>query len=152
MDRFDLACFLPFRINRLADRLSRAMIPIYRDGYGLNRAEWRVLAHLGAEGAATASALVTLTGMDKVKISRAIAALEDRGWIARAPDAADRRVNRLDLTPEGRAILDELTPKMIAGERAALSRLTPEQHRRLAAALDDLEAILGPQDRNQSPG
>lgn len=152
MARFDLARFLPFRINRLAERLSRAMIPIYRDGYGLSRAEWRVLAHLGAEGAATASALVALTGMDKVKISRAISALEDRALIARATDATDRRVNRLDLTPAGRATLDDLTPKMIAGEAAALAQLTEEQRQRLAAALDDLEAILDPPGGDQASG
>ncbi|MFB2594466.1 MarR family winged helix-turn-helix transcriptional regulator [Paracoccus sp. p4-l81] len=151
MDNFDLGRFLPFRLNRLAERLSRAMIPIYRDGFGMTRAEWRVLAHLRTEGAATASALVVLTAMDKVKISRAIAALEGRGWIARAADPADRRVNHLHLTTAGRAVLDALTPQMVAGEQAALSRLSDDQRRRIAAALDDLEAAFAVVCADQSP-
>lgn len=142
MSDFDLSRFLPFRINRLAENLSRQMIPIYRDGFGLSRAEWRVLAHLGHDGAATARALVARTSMDKVKISRAIAALEGRGWITRETDAQDRRVSLLHLTDLGGEALDRLTPEMVAGEECFLAQISPAKLARIEAALDDLEAAV----------
>lgn len=139
---FDLDAFLPFRLNLLAERMSRHVQPVYRDSHDLSRAEWRVLAHLGARGHSTASALIGLTAMDKVKVSRAITALEGRGWIARTTDDRDRRITRLTLAPQGRAVLDGLIPGMTAREAEVLDRLTKAQRTRLAAALADLEAAL----------
>lgn len=141
MTDFDLNRFLPFRLNRLSDRLGRRIMLVYRDHFALSRAEWRVLAHLGA-GEATAVALGRLTAMDKVKVSRAITALEARGWLARATDATDRRVLHLRLTETGHKALDELTPLMLAAESSALATLSPEARARVAAALADLEAAL----------
>ncbi|MFI0397200.1 MarR family winged helix-turn-helix transcriptional regulator [Paracoccus jiaweipingae] len=143
MPDFTLSRFLPFRLNRLADRLSRQIMPIYRDAQGIGRAEWRVMAHLGADDGATASQLVTLTALDKVRVSRACAALESRGWISRRPDRQDRRAQLVTLTPQGRAALDGLTPDMLAAESALLAQLTPDQQHRLAQVLDDLEQVLG---------
>lgn len=138
---FRLNRFLPFRLNRLADVLGRRIQPVYRDRFGLSRAEWRVLAHLGA-GEASAVALGTLTTMDKVKVSRAIASLEARGWLIRRSDAGDRRVLRLSLTAAGRAALDELTPLMLAAEAEVLAALSPQARTRIASAIADLENAL----------
>ncbi|AXC48871.1 MarR family transcriptional regulator [Paracoccus suum] len=143
---FDLDAFLPFRLNLLAERISRLVQPVYRDSHGLSRAEWRVLAHLGARGHSTASALIGLTAMDKVKVSRAISGLETRGWIARTTDDRDRRISRLALSPQGRAALDGLAPVMTAREAEVLAGLNPVQRARLVAALADLEAALAAAD------
>ena len=43
----ELEMFLPYRLNRLADAVSREFSKIYRDRYGLTRPEWRTLAGLG---------------------------------------------------------------------------------------------------------
>ena len=142
MSRFDLSRFLPFRINRIAERLALQMVPIYREELGLSRPEWRTLAHLGAEGDCSAARLGQLAAMDKVKVSRAVSALEQRGLIARRPDPDDRRASVLSLTAEGRAAFDRLTPLMTAGESRALAAMTPAQRAELERALAALEDAL----------
>lgn len=75
-------------------------------------------------------------------VSRLLDALVEDGLVARGGDAQDRRVVRVELTPRGAMTL-------AAAETAAqgvildlLRSLAPEQRRRLAAALADLEAVL----------
>lgn len=140
---FRLADFLPFRVNRLTDQLTRRIMPVYRGMFDLSRPEWRILAHLGASGPNTARDLVGLTALDKVQVSRAVAALEDRGWLERAVDDGDRRVNRLRLTEKGAAAFNRLAPEMVAAQERVLTALTPEQRARVEAALTDLETVLG---------
>ncbi|TIQ53863.1 MAG: winged helix-turn-helix transcriptional regulator, partial [Mesorhizobium sp.] len=56
----DVLClehFLPYRLNRLADAISREFSKIYKDRYGLSRPEWRTLATLGQFGTTTATAI-----------------------------------------------------------------------------------------------
>lgn len=139
MAQFDLARFLPFRMARLAEALGREMAPIYRGALGLTRPEWRVLAHLGAGGAQSQRDLIALTAMDKVKVSRAVAGLEDRGWIARTPDPEDRRISRLTLTEAGQDTFAALAPRMLEGEARLLSRLPEETRSLLIWALDEAE-------------
>ena len=73
-----LESFLPYRLNRLADAVSREFSRIYRDRYGLTRPEWRLLATLGQYGTMTATAVGAHSAMHKTKVSRAVAALEKR--------------------------------------------------------------------------
>ena len=87
--------FLPYRLNRLADMVSRDFSRIYKDRHGMTRPEWRVLASLGQFGRATASDIVAHSSQHKTKVSRAVAALEQRGWLVRETDEADRRSEHL---------------------------------------------------------
>lgn len=141
-DAFDLSEFLPFRLNRLADALSLEVMQVYRQLYGLSRPEWRVMAHLGVVDSATASELISLTAMDKVKTSRAIAALEGRGWAVRQTDDNDRRIAHVSLTGEGRTALDTLTPLMLAAEARVTGSLTPDALENIKKAVIDLEKAL----------
>ena len=45
--KLDLFRFVPFRLNRLAAEVSAALASEYRERYGLDIPEWRVLATLG---------------------------------------------------------------------------------------------------------
>ncbi len=141
-DTFDLSEFLPFRLNRLADALSLEVMQVYRQLYDLSRPEWRVMAHLGAVDSATASELIGLTAMDKVKTSRAIAALESRGWAVRRTDANDRRIAHVSLTVDGRAALNALTPLMLSAETRVTGRMTSETLENVKKAITDLEKAL----------
>ncbi|MDO5528537.1 MAG: MarR family winged helix-turn-helix transcriptional regulator [Paracoccus sp. (in: a-proteobacteria)] len=139
---FRLEKFLPFRVNRVADNLVREIGGVYREMYGMSRGEWRVLAHLGANGSNTASNLMALTALDKVKISRAVTALGARGWLSRDVDRADRRVYHLSLTEAGRAAFARLAPAMQARQQDLFEGLDAERYARIEAALQDLEAVL----------
>ncbi|MGH9088849.1 MAG: MarR family winged helix-turn-helix transcriptional regulator [Acidimicrobiales bacterium] len=67
--------------------------------------------------------------------SEMIAVLERKGLVARSPDAANRRIRRIDLTAEGRALLVACDREMDALERTMLAGLGAEDVARLAAFL-----------------
>ena len=46
--------------------------------------------------------------MHKTKVSRAVASLEERGWLSRRVDEADRRIEWLTLTATGSKVYAEL--------------------------------------------
>ncbi|QYK41917.1 MAG: winged helix-turn-helix transcriptional regulator [Paracoccaceae bacterium] len=101
---FDLDTFLPYLLNQAAEAASRSFQPVYRDGWGMTRPQWRVLAHVGRSGGMTARDICRASQMEKTMVSRAVAALESRGWLIRARAESDRRAENLTLTAEGRAV------------------------------------------------
>lgn len=100
-DRLALETFLPYRVMRASEMVSRRFAALYKERHGLTRPEWRTLATVGEFGSVTATAIGAHSAMHKTKVSRAIRALEDRGWLARRADAADRRIEHIELTREG---------------------------------------------------
>src|SRR3954466_14738024 len=107
----DLELFLPYRLDILAEAVSRALSRFYKDKYVLGVPEWRVLAHLGQYAPITAKAIGAHSRMHKTKVSRAVAELEQLGFVARAGSTADRREALLSLTAKGKAAYDDLAPK-----------------------------------------
>ena len=106
---FDLETFLPYRMNRASEAISRDFAQAYKRLYGMTRPEWRVLAALGQLGRLTATQIGRHSAMHKTQVSRAVQRLEDRRWLTRATDDADRRLEHLDLTRAGRAAYAELS-------------------------------------------
>jgi DNA-binding MarR family transcriptional regulator len=137
-----LEAFLPYRLNRLAEAVSREFSKIYRNRFGLTRPEWRTLATLGEFGTITATAIGQHSSMHKTKVSRAVAELEKRKWLTRTPDAADRRVEHLALTKTGRGAYLELVPLAKAFELMLLERLTRADRDALLSGVRMLERTL----------
>ena len=131
---FDLADFLPYRLAVAAARVSARFSARYA-AFGLSIPQWRVLAALGSFGQAHATQLTGLTTMDKVKISRAVAGLEDAGLLRRRADREDARRGLLALTPKGARLYAKLAPLAQAMQAELLAELPPETHAGLDAAL-----------------
>lgn len=138
----DLDHFLPYRLSVLANRVSRALAARYRERFGLGVPEWRVLAVLGRDGRLSAGELAERTSMDKVKVSRAIGALERRGLVVRERDPVDRRVTRVEQTEEGRRVYGEIAALALDWQRRWLAGLGEDEKRALFALLDRLGARL----------
>lgn len=130
--------FLPYRLNVLASLTSNALAQIYAERFGLSIPAWRVIATLGQYEHRTARDIAAHGVMHKSTISRAVAALEQRGLVARRPNPADRREELLELTPEGREIYEALAPEALAFEERFVSVLTEEEQRVLASLIDRL--------------
>jgi DNA-binding MarR family transcriptional regulator len=79
------------------------------------------------------------TAMDKVQVSRAIAALRARGLALQATDAADRRRSKLALSAAGRRMHDEIVPLARDAEARLVAELAPEDRARLGALLARLQ-------------
>ena len=134
--------FLPYRLNFLAERLSEQVMPIYRRKHAMTRPEWRVLANLGEVREATASDLCLRVPLHKTKVSRALQALEARGWVSRRTDPGDRRIAHASLTRRGRRAYEALVPELAAAADRVLGRLSDDDRRTVTEALDILERAL----------
>ncbi len=142
MDELQLEAFLPYRLNRLGAAISEAFQKVYRKRYALSVAEWRVLATLGQFGEATAKAIGTHSHMHKTKVSRAVKALEDRGWVKRRQSEDDRREDILSLRSEGRKAYADIVPRALKFEARIIEALGREGEE-LDRALARLEEHLG---------
>ncbi|RWB76979.1 MAG: MarR family transcriptional regulator [Mesorhizobium sp.] len=138
----DLESFLPYRLYRLADTVSRQFSRIYKERHGLTRPEWRTLSGLGQRGTMTATELGEQSAMHKTKVSRAVAELERRRWLMRTPDEKDRRVEHLVLTKAGLAAYREMVPLAKAFERELLARLSAEERAAIVTGIAALEGAL----------
>ena len=142
----ELVGFVPYRLNRLAVGVSRHLSDIYRERFGLDVPEWRVMATVGSWHGCTAQHIAESTRMHKTRVSRAVAHLEARELIERASSAADRREREVRLTKAGRRMYAELVPLVLERERELLACLTKEQLRGFLAGMEVLESFLGLQD------
>lgn len=120
---FILDDFLPYRVNVLAGRLSRAYAKIYQERFGISRAEWRVVAHLSQETAVSVREIHARADMDKSKVSRAATRLEAAGYISKRASSADKRLVELALTDKGRAMMAELAPLAMEFQERLLREL-----------------------------
>lgn len=124
-----LESFLPYLVNNLADRISNGLSRIYAGGYGLSIPEWRVLANLAEHGVLNAKQIVTTTGMEKSKVSRAVKNLTERGLILQRRKEEDNRARDLALTAAGVALYGDLVPHALAWEGQLLDCLSVSEYR-----------------------
>lgn len=140
--------FLPYRLNHLAETVSRSFSKIYADTYGIGIPEWRVLATLGEHEAMTARDVCQATSMHKTKVSRAVAALEKRAFLLRDTNPDDQREQTLRLSETGQAVYEDIVPRALAYSRELEDALSEEQK----ALLDDLFDRLHQAARQQDDG
>jgi DNA-binding MarR family transcriptional regulator len=143
LPKLDLFRFVPFRLNRLAAEVSAALSDEYQERYGLDIPEWRVLATLGFRNeACSAQYIVHCTRTHKSTISRAVTALMSRQLIERVENQDDRREYRLRMTPKGKALYEELIPRLKRREREILSCLSAQERQDFAMLLGKIENSL----------
>lgn len=106
---FHLPHFLPYLLNQASEAASQDFQAYYRGKYGMLRTEWRVLFHLGCYGDLSAKQICEKASIHKTKVSRAVAALEDKRYLTRNQSEADRRMETLTLTASGRTVFDDLS-------------------------------------------
>jgi DNA-binding MarR family transcriptional regulator len=140
----DLFKFAPFRLNRLAAEVSAALSSEYRERYGLDIPEWRVLATLGFRNDACSAQYIShCTRTHKSTISRAVTALMKRQLVERVENQDDRREFQLRMTPKGSALYQQLIPRLLRREQEILSCLSAQQRKDFARLLGTIEKSLG---------
>jgi DNA-binding MarR family transcriptional regulator len=130
--------YLPYRLSVAANAVSDLIASAYRARFGLTIPQWRLVAVLGEDGPSAQQALCARTRMDKVTVSRASAALAERGLVSRSPNETDGRSHRLRLTREGQTLYAEVAPSALAYEARLLEAFDPAE---LSAAHDLLRRL-----------
>jgi DNA-binding MarR family transcriptional regulator len=102
-----------------------------------------VLSLLERYGEMRMSKLAELLAVDMSVTSRHVAHTEDRGWIERLPDPADKRSRILRITPTGRDMLDELARRTTEMFARTLDDWTDEEVVQLNTMLARLRSCFG---------
>jgi DNA-binding MarR family transcriptional regulator len=140
----DLFKFVPFRLNRLAAEVSAALSSEYRERYGLDIPEWRVLATLGFRNEACSAQYIShCTRTHKSTISRAVTTLMKRQLVERVENEDDRREFQLRMTKKGKTLYQQLIPRLLRREQVILSCLSAQERKEFAKLLGKLEESLG---------
>ncbi len=124
-------------IARLSRRLRRHELA------GLTPTQLSALATVEKADALRLGDLAAAEGIAPSTLTRLVTVLEDAGYVRRYTVPEDARASTLQVTPEGRAVLDRIrqeTTKVLTG---MLLDLTGEQQTALAAALPALEHLAG---------
>lgn len=138
---FDLSQFLPYALNQAAEATSVGFQKYYRERYGMLRTEWRVLFHLGRYGAMTAKGICERASLHKTKVSRAVAALEQKRYLQRAPQQQDRRHETLALTRQGQGVYADLFKAAQTYDAQLAAHFTPQERAVLDRCLQKLAAL-----------
>ncbi len=143
---------LGFLVHDVA-RLLRRRFELRSGEFGLSAAQWRLLFRVAKEEGLPQARLAELLEIEPISVSRLLDRMEEADWIERRPDAEDRRVRRVHLTPRAQAVYGrvrgmahEVYGEALAGvpdaDRAALMRTLAA----IAANLADGEPACGATD------
>jgi DNA-binding MarR family transcriptional regulator len=136
--KLHLENFLPYRLSVLSNTVSGAIAAAYFAHFGLSIPEWRVMAVLAANPGLSAAEVTARTAMDKVAVSRAVAALLAAGRLRRTMAKSDRRRTHLELTPSGTRVYGQVVPVALNYERHLIAPLSAKDR----ATLDRILRIL----------
>lgn len=116
--KWEIEEYVPALITWLYHKTAVNASRLYRQRFGVNLAEWRIIAYLGIHGKGTNAEICDYIGLDKAAVSRSILSLKSRAYIATKP--RNGRDIEVCLTPQGLRL----------------------GHRILAAALDIEETLM----------
>ena len=124
-------------ISFLTSVAAKAMSRLARDAlapHGITPSQYAVMRGLYERSGQTGAELSATLVIDSATLTGVLDRLERADLLARRPDGEDRRVNRLELTEKGRALMPDLD--------AAIDRVNEEADRRMGAEAGTLRAAL----------
>lgn len=105
--------------------------------HGVSLIQTRLLGIL-RDRTPTMNELAALLGLDKSSTSGLVDRAQKRGLVRRVPSQLDRRSVRIRLTPEGRALVQEVATSFAADVAAMLQPLSPATRAELTANLSQI--------------
>ncbi len=131
-----------FKLVRVVNLTARPFVETLGRSHRLSLNEWRVMVVLANHPGVAASDLAQATGLDKMSISRAIAALSSNGRLLKKADASDGRRTLLWLNAEGRRVFQTLGTLAKERERQLFGRIGASELQQLERGIDRLLAGL----------
>jgi DNA-binding MarR family transcriptional regulator len=131
-----------FKLIRLVNLAARPFQEQVGKQHQLSLNEWRVMLVLDSHPGCTATAVVDYSGLDKMRVSRALSNLEKTARVQRVIDKEDARRALVRLTAKGKALFDVIAQTAAQREIAVFSGLTSSEVSHLTLAVDKLIAVL----------
>ena len=131
-----LASALRLAVARMARRLRQQAEP------GVTPSMLSALSTIERHGQMTLSELAAHERVTPPTVTTVVGRLEGAGLVVRQTDAADKRVTRISLSPEGRRFVEASRSRKTAYLAKRLGRLDPEELVALERAVEILERVL----------
>ncbi|MET0780225.1 MAG: MarR family transcriptional regulator [Microbacterium sp.] len=104
--------------------------------------QFAVLAGLFVHGPHTLTELADRERVSAPAMNRTVNCLQDAGYISRSADESDGRKVVIDLTDDGRAVVDETARRRDAWVEEALAAIEPEEREILAKAAAIMQRMV----------
>lgn len=130
----DLNLKLVIGLSRTAVSMHRAT-QTFLAGYGLTLAQFGVLEVLYHRGDLKICEIIEKTLSTSGNMTVVIKNLERDGFVIRTNNPEDLRVHYIQLTEQGRRLLDDIFPKHLEGIDAFFSKLNSEEKEQLVKLL-----------------
>jgi len=104
--------------------------------------QFAVLAGLFVHGPHTLTELADRERVSPPAMNRTVNCLQDAGYISRSADENDGRKVVIDLTDEGRAVVDETARRRDAWVEEALAEIAPDEREILAKAAAIMQRMV----------
>lgn len=110
----------------------------------ITRSQWWVLTGISRHGeeGITQTELANVLDLGKVALGGLIDRLEDRGFVARQPDVADRRIKRVLLTRKGHTILEKMVKIGMEMNAKVMQGIPLKRQHMLTETLHDMKVNL----------
>jgi DNA-binding MarR family transcriptional regulator len=131
-----------FKLVRVVNLTARPFVETLARTHQLSLNEWRVMVVLASHPGVAASDLALSTGLDKMSISRAIAALSRHGRISKKADAQDGRRTLLWLNAAGMRVFQTIGEHAKAREALLFGGIDAAELDQLDRLVDQLLAAL----------
>jgi len=110
----------------------------------VNLTEARILYELDSRPGSSAKELRQRLSLDKGYLSRLLKRCVSQGWIKGSTSSKDARIRELNLTADGKHLMEKLHAQAAAQAEKALSHLSHDDRHQLLAAMDTIEKTLAP--------
>jgi DNA-binding MarR family transcriptional regulator len=125
------------QLTILLRRVQRIHFSTSSGDFEVDRSAYGIMCRLADEGPQRLGALAHAFGLDPSTITRQVQALEAAGLAERTVDSADRRASILDLSPEGREVLQHTREHRRARLQAALADWPAKDREEFARLLEN---------------
>lgn len=131
------ARYLTLVYRSLMKHLDRELAPL-----GLGPGRYQYLFGLYVQDGRKQQEFADRLGLDKAAVTRALARLEEDGYIRRKPDPEDGRVSRVFLTAKSRRIQETLEETAQASVASLTAPLNGEERKTLGRLLEKMALPL----------
>ena len=138
----DLESRLTFRLSVLSKVLDHQSVELLKDS-PLSLTSYRVLNVVEIFGAISISDLSRFTALDRAQISRTAENLGSQGLVTFSADPNSKRKKLVNLSDDGRSLLDEVQPKFADRQNWLNDQIGPDDEEALWRGLLKLGEVLG---------
>ena len=115
---------LPGHYTRRLNQIAVALFFQETEQWGITPVQYAAMQTVFHSPGLDQRKLARAIGFDASTITGVIDRLEARGLVSRTPSAQDRRVRLLDLTDDGKSLLEKVIPAMLRSQERLLAPLS----------------------------